>query len=159
MILSAHWGYDTLSACWEYQHHALRGWYSQCKLRHTLRVWYSQCTLKVILSAHAESMIQICMLFDHVIMLTLVATRKKTIGNCQCTYTYTDNCWFTTLVNSASKVLPIGLPPKMVKFCHTSNRFLVGRGCCYALLPLYFNSFAFGWLLVSRQSTIRVAGL
>jgi hypothetical protein len=42
-------------------------------------------------------------------------------------------------------VLPIGLPPKMAKFCHTSNRFLMARGCCHALLQLYFYSSVVGW--------------
>jgi hypothetical protein len=48
---------------------------------------------------------------------------------------------------------PIGLPPKGAKFCHTSNRLLVRRQRCRALLQLYFNSsvvsywlFA-GWLV------------
>jgi hypothetical protein len=46
--------------------------------------------------------------------------KKKTIGN-------TDDFQLLTLVNSASTVLLIGLPPKLAKFCHTSNRLLVGR--------------------------------
>jgi hypothetical protein len=48
------------------------------------------------------------------------ATKKATITN-------TDDFPLTTLVNSASTALPIGLPLKMAKFCHTSNRFLVGH--------------------------------
>ncbi len=53
-----------------------------------------------------------------------------------------------TLVNSASMVLPIGLPPKMATFCHPSNRLLVGRQCRPALWRLYFNSSAVKWLFI-----------
>ncbi len=52
---------------------------------------------------------------------------------------------FTIIVNSASTAAPIGLPPKMSEFCHTSNRSLLGRQCHRALLRLYFNSSATGW--------------
>jgi hypothetical protein len=55
--------------------------------------------------------------FDHVITLTVAwraATKKTTISN-------TDDYRFTILVNSASMAAPIGLPPKMAEFCHTSN--------------------------------------
>jgi hypothetical protein len=71
-------------------------------------------------------------------MLTVArqgATKKTTISN-------TDDCRLTTLVNSASTALPIGLPPKMAEFCHTSNRLLVGHQRRRALLRLYFNSSA-----------------
>jgi hypothetical protein len=50
----------------------------------------------------------------------MAATKIKPIGDY-------DDRRFTTIVNSASTVLPIGLLPKMAKFCHTSNRLLVGR--------------------------------
>jgi hypothetical protein len=33
----------------------------------------------------------------------------------------------TTLVKSVSTAAPIGLPPKMAEFCHTSARLLVGH--------------------------------
>jgi hypothetical protein len=93
--------------------------------------------------------------------------QKTTIGN-------TDNCQQTTLVNSASTALPIFLPPKMAKFCHTSNRLLVGHQCRHALSRLYFNSSASSrsvdWsvgqlvgqlvgLSLVGWSTIRVPGL
>jgi hypothetical protein len=67
--------------------------------------------------------------------------QKTTIGN-------TGDRQLTTLVNSASTVLPIGLLPKMTMFCHTSNRLLVGRQCRPALWWLYFNSSAVKWLFV-----------
>jgi hypothetical protein len=51
------------------------------------------------------------------ITLTAAATKKAAIGN-------TDNRQFTTFFNSASMAVPIGLPPMMAKFCHTSNRLL-----------------------------------
>ncbi len=84
--------------------------------------------------------------------LTAVATKTKPIGNY-------DNCQFTTIVNSASTAVPIGLPLKMAKFCHTSNRLLVGCQCHRALWRLYFNSSAVSQLLVIGWSTIRVPGL
>jgi hypothetical protein len=69
--------------------------------------------------------------------------KKKLFGN-------DDNRQFTIIVNSASMAAPIGLPPKMAKFCHTPNRLLLGRQCRRALLRLYFNSSAtsrlVGWL-------------
>jgi hypothetical protein len=77
-------------------------------------------------------------------MLTAAATKTKPIGNC-------DNCWFTIIVNSVSMAAPIGLPPKMAEFCHTSNRSLLGRQHCRALLRLYFNSSATGWLPVGKN--------
>ncbi len=83
----------------------------------------------IILSAPpAESMI-LSALFGHVIMLTVAAMKKSTIGN-------TDDRRFMTIVNSASTAALIGLPPKMAEFCHTSNRLLVGHRCCCALLQL-----------------------
>jgi hypothetical protein len=42
-------------------------------------------------------------------MLTAAAIKKTTMSNCQ-------YCEFTTLVNSASTALPIGLPPKEAEF-------------------------------------------
>jgi hypothetical protein len=88
--------------------------------------------------------------------LTAAATKAKPIGDY-------DDCRFTIIVNSASMVPPIGLPPKMAEFCHTSNRLLLGRRHCSALLRLYFNSSAVSrWLLVVGRwcwSTIRVPGL
>jgi hypothetical protein len=55
-----------------------------------------------------------------------------------------DDRRFTIIVNSASMAAPIGLPPKMAKFCHTPNRLLLGCQCRRALLRLYFNSSATG---------------
>jgi hypothetical protein len=75
-------------------------------------------------------------------MLTAAATKTKPIGNY-------DNRQFTIVVNSASIAALIGLSPKMAKFCYTSNRLLLGRQRCHALLQLYFNSSAVScWLLV-----------
>jgi hypothetical protein len=54
------------------------------------------------------------------ITLTVAATKTKPIGNY-------DDRQFTTIVNNTSTAAPIGLPPKMAEFCHTSNRLLVGR--------------------------------
>jgi hypothetical protein len=68
-------------------------------------------------------------------MLTAVAMKTKPIGNY-------DDRRFTIIINSASMAAPIGLPPKMAKFCHTSNRLLVGCQRCRALWRLYFNSSA-----------------
>jgi hypothetical protein len=48
------------------------------------------------------------------------ATKKVTINN-------TDDRRLTTLVNSALTTPLIGLPLKIAKFCHTSNRLLVGH--------------------------------
>ncbi len=48
---------------------------------------------------------------------------------------------------------PIGLPPKGVKFCHTSNILLVGRLRRHALLWLYFNSSAVScWSVHNKDS-------
>jgi hypothetical protein len=51
--------------------------------------------------------------------------QKKTIG-------IADDFLLTTLVNSAT-----GLPPKMAKFCHTSNRLLVGHQHRCGILQLH----------------------
>jgi hypothetical protein len=74
-------------------------------------------------------------------MLTAAATKTKPIGN-------DDDRRFTIIVNSASTVAPIGLPPKIAEFCHTPNRSLLVRQCRRALLRLYFNSSATGRRLV-----------
>jgi hypothetical protein len=55
------------------------------------------------------------------------------------------------IVNSASTAAPIGLPPKMAKSCHTSNRLLLGRQRRHALLRLYFISSAVSRLVVGRS--------
>jgi hypothetical protein len=55
--------------------------------------------------------------------------KKTTIGN-------TVDCRFMTIVNIALMAAPIGLPPKMAKFCHTFNRLLVGHCHHRALLLL-----------------------
>jgi hypothetical protein len=73
-------------------------------------------------------------------MLTAAATKTKPIGD-------DDDRRFTIIVNSTSTAAPIGLPPKMAEFCHTPNRLLLGRQCRRALLRLYFNSSATGWLV------------
>ncbi len=64
-----------------------------------------------------------------------MATKTKLIGNY-------NNRRFTIIVNSASTAASISLPPKMAKFCNTSNNLLLGRRRCRALLRLYFNSSA-----------------
>jgi hypothetical protein len=69
--------------------------------------------------------------------LTAAATKTKPIGD-------DDDRQFTIIVNSASTAAPIGLLPKMAKFCHTSNRSLLVHQCHRALLRLYFNSSATG---------------
>jgi hypothetical protein len=122
----------------------------------------SACTESMIVSAPPAASMILSALFCHVInttyyhaMITVGATTKTTIGN-------TDDCRLQTLVNSASAAPPIGVPPKMAEFCHTSNRLLVERWCRRALWRLYFNHSAVsqlvGCLLVGR-STIRVSGL
>jgi hypothetical protein len=55
--------------------------------------------------------------------------KKTTIGD-------TDDRRLMTLVNSLSTALPIGLLLIGAKFCHTSNRLLVGRRCRRDLLLL-----------------------
>jgi hypothetical protein len=59
---------------------------------------------------------------------------KTTMGN-------SDDCRLTTLVNSASTALPIGLPQKMAKFWHTFNRLLGGprRQCALLECPQKSN--------------------
>jgi hypothetical protein len=52
--------------------------------------------------------------------LTAAATKTKLIGD-------DDDRQFTIILNSASTAAPIGLPPKMAEFCHTSNGSLLGR--------------------------------
>jgi hypothetical protein len=86
----------------------------------------SACTESMIVSApptaSSSSQHSLIVILCYTITLTAVqwgAMKKITIGN-------TDNCRLKTLVNSVSTVPPIGLPPKMAKFCHTSNRLLVG---------------------------------
>jgi hypothetical protein len=76
--------------------------------------------------------------------LTAAATKTKPIGDY-------DDRRFTIIVNNASTAAPIGLPPKMAEFCHTSNRLLVGRQRRRALLRLYFNSSATGRSAVGRS--------
>ncbi len=109
-----------------------------------LRISYSQrAALRVMmLSACAESMIVSVPPAESMILLAPFE-QKKTIGD------YDDRrC--TTIVNSASTGVPIGLPRKMAKFCHTSDRFLVARGCRRALLRLYFNSSATSQLVGNK---------
>ncbi len=89
---------------------------------------------------------------------SMAATKTKPIGNY-------DDCRFMTIVNSTSTAARIGLPSKMAKFCHTSNRMLVGPWRHSELLRLYFSSSAgghrlliIGWL-VSQSTIVRVPGL
>jgi hypothetical protein len=84
-------------------------------------------------------------------MLTAAATKTKPIGNC-------DDRLFTIIVNSVSMAAPIGLPPKMAKFCHTSNRSLLGRQRCRALLQLYFNSSSTGRSPVGNKGCRALGG-
>jgi hypothetical protein len=91
-------------------------------------------TKSIILSAWpAESMI-LSALFDRGIShyANSGGYENKLIGDY-------DDCRFTTIVNSASTAAPIGLPLKMAKFCHTSNRLLVGHRHHRALWRLYFR--------------------
>jgi hypothetical protein len=74
--------------------------------------------------------------------------KTKPIGN-------DDDRRFMIIVNSASTAAPIGLPPKMAKFCHTSNRSLLGHQCRRALLQLILIPL----LLVGGRSEIKAAGL
>jgi hypothetical protein len=76
--------------------------------------------------------------------ITVAATKETTIGN-------TDDRRFTTLVNSASTALLIGLPPKGAEFCHTSNILLVGHQRRHALSRLYFTSSVVGRWSVGRS--------
>jgi hypothetical protein len=74
-----------------------------------------------------------------------VTLKKMTIGD-------TDDRQFTTILNSASTAMLIGLPPRGAEFCHTSNRLLVGCQCRRALLQLYLNSSAVSrWSFVGRS--------
>ncbi len=122
------WDYNTLSGrCWEYD---------------ALSVHWEHDSLS---AAHCEydtlSAVWLC--HYATIMLTTArwgAIKKTTISD-------TDDCRLTTWVNSASTAPPIGLPPKMAKFCHTSNRLLVGHWCRRAQLRLYFNFSASNWLV------------
>ncbi len=146
MILLAH--ADTLSVllsmCWKYHTLSAAGWGARCEYQRVLRVSYWQCHT---LSMHWEH--HSCWEYDtHMLRvsysqrLTPAATKKTTRGNCQYHI-------LTTLVNSVSTAPPIGLPPKEAKFCHNLNILLVGHQRCRALLQLYFNSSAVGWLVVS----------
>jgi hypothetical protein len=84
-------------------------------------------------------------------MLTAAATKTKPIGDC-------DDRRFTIIVNSVSIAAPIGLPPKMAEFCHTSNRSLLGRQRCRALLRLYFISSATGRSPVGNEGCRALGG-
>jgi hypothetical protein len=83
--------------------------------------------------------------------LTAAATKTKPIGD-------DDDRRFTIIVNSASTAAPIGLPPKMAEFCHTSNRSLLVRQCRRALLQLYFNSSATGRRSVGNKGCRALGG-
>jgi hypothetical protein len=69
-----------------------------------------------------------------------------------------DDRRFRIIVNSASTAAPIGLPPKMAEFCHTSNRSLLGHQCRRALLRLYFNSSATGRRSVGNKGCRALGG-
>jgi hypothetical protein len=84
-------------------------------------------------------------------MLTAAATKTKPIGDC-------DDRRFTIIVNSVSMAAPIGLPPKMAKFSHTSNRLSLARGRRRALLRLYFNSSATGRRSVGNKGCRALVG-
>ncbi len=84
-------------------------------------------------------------------MLTAAATKTEPIGDC-------DDRRFTIIVSSVSMAVPIGLPPKMADFCHTSNRSLLGRQRCHALLRLYFNSSATGRSPVGNKGCQALGG-
>ncbi len=101
-------------------------------------------TESMMLSACAESMIVSVPPLESMILsapidcvITITRYQQRGGGNENKTYWW---LWrsliLTTFVNSASTAVPIGLPPKMAKFLHTSNRLLVGRWCCHALSPL-----------------------
>ncbi len=83
-------------------------------------------------------------------MVTAAATKTKPIGDC-------DDHRFKIIINSVSMAAPIGLPPKMAEFCHTSNRLLwywradaAVPYCGCILIPL---------LPVGGRSEIKVARL
>ncbi len=126
-----HWEYDALSVCWE--HDSLSG---QRLEYDTFSTSWSCYYPTIMLTAAQQG-----------------ATKKTTISD-------TDDCWLTTLVNSASTAPPIGLPPKGAEFCHTSNRLLVGRWCRGALSRPYFNSSAVGWSVgqLVSQSVSQLVG-
>jgi hypothetical protein len=69
-------------------------------------------------------------------MGTATASAQRGGGQQKTKFCNTDNCGLMTLVSSASTALPIELLPKMAKFCHTSNRLLVGHQRHRALLQL-----------------------
>jgi hypothetical protein len=93
----------------------------------------SVCTESMIVSAPpAESMI-LSGKIDLVIMLT-VARRVATTKQQSAILTIAD--LRLLMVNSASKVAPIGLLPKIAKFCHNFNRLLVEHQRCRALWQL-----------------------
>ncbi len=116
---------------------AMRGWSPCCCLRRGIK--QARHLVKI-------NGLYVFSLLCYYATLTVAATKTKPSGD-------DDDCRFTIIVNSASTVAPIGLPPKMAEFCHTPNRLLLGRQCCRALLQLYFNSSATG------RSEIKVAGL
>ncbi len=123
------WEYDALSLHWE--HDSLSA--ARCEYDTLRAVWLYYYPTIILTAARRGAM------------------KKKTIGD-------TDDRRLTTLVNSASMAPPIGLPPKMAKFCHTFNRLLVRCWCCRALSWLYFNSYVSSWL-VGRSTIRRVPGL
>jgi hypothetical protein len=89
-----------------------------------------------------------CCIVMELLNITEAVKNKITIG-------HTDDCQFTTLVNSASTAPPIGLLPMGAKFCHTLNILLVAHQCRHALSRLYFNSSAVGcwsvgWLVKKK---------
>ncbi len=143
-----HWEYHTLSGRrWEY-----------CSL--SKRHW----EYNMMLSACAESMIVSALSAESMWYNTLSAVWLCYYANSGAMGGYkknnsrdTDNCRFTTLVKSTSTAVPIGLPLKTAKFCHTSNRLLVGRWCHHTLWQLQFNSsvvshWSVGWSVVNKGS-------
>jgi hypothetical protein len=143
-----------LSVCGLRQQAVLRASYSQramlgvwCSQQAVLRVWCSQ-----ILSVLARRVLRASYSQRHSLRVCssqhcLVMLLPNSGGNKKTTIGKVDNRRLMTLVNSASTAAPIGLPPKGAKFCHTSNRLLVGHQCRSALLQLYFNSSAVSWLV------------
>ncbi len=86
----------------------------------------SVCAKSMIVSAPPSESMILSVLFDCVITLSTIMLTAARQGKKKTAISDADNCRLTTLVNSASMALLIGLPPKMAKFCHTSNRLLVG---------------------------------
>ncbi len=86
----------------------------------------SVCSESMIVSAPpaASMILSACLI---VLLRYYHANSGAVGGNKRTTISNTDNCRLTTLVNSVSTALPIGLLPKTVKFCCTFNRLLVGR--------------------------------